>query len=98
MIPKNSDFARGAAIVAKAAIAKLSHDPTIATIATIAGRLAQTEVRSIAATATIAGAPSQIQIFDDDQIEFEERAAILEFLGGFPRAEAERRAHKELQQ
>ena len=33
---------------------------------------------------------------DDDMMEFEERAAMREYLGGYPRVEAERLAHVEL--
>lgn len=33
---------------------------------------------------------------DDEREAWEERAAVREFMGGFPRAEAERLAHEEI--
>jgi hypothetical protein len=52
---------------------------------------------TIATIATIASRFVKIQKFTDAEIEFEERAAILEFDGGFSRAQAERLAHHEPQ-
>lgn len=64
---------------------------TVATVATVQPFGDPT----VATIARIAARLSQNANFNDQQIAFEERAAILEYEGGFPRAEAERFARNE---
>ena len=89
MALENANHARGAATVAKVATVQPPRDPTVATIARIAGLFAKNTLS--AGQAESAAATS----FEDQFIHIEERAAILEYDGGFARAEAEWLARNE---
>ena len=81
------------ATLATLATVHQSKTQSVANVATVAGPTCVPRISNVATVASVQPDPTQ---WDDRRVAYEERAAILEYDGGFSRAEAERLSFAEV--